>query len=629
MFLRLATFAILLLFAAVPLQADPPGRGLPFKAGEAPPSLRDRWAVIVGISAYKDPAIRLQYADRDAKALSDLIQTPGGGRFAADHIRLLQNEEATRDRIIDALQSFLLAAKPDDFVLVHFAGHGGPDSRRPEVIYLWPYEVVPDNVAGTAIRMDTIQSLKDSIEAERALFLFDTCHSGAVAGLRADGDAFERYMEGMTKSRPGWTTFTSCSRSQVAQEDARWGGGHGVFTWAVLEGLRGAAAKGDDVVTASELFEFVSEKVDTETKGAQYPRSKGDIDPRLVLAATEGRAVPDHIPTPRNTSSEIQAVYELSSEDALERLAAAKALANIRPTAPRTARALLRAQADEDHLVARAAFEALEVIQPPKEVARRDVSEAEYIEDDGLDLIAGPWKWLRSNCPPPVGGWGHEVGEEWVLGEVPAKFALRPKHGSRIKVREARALWQGFSEPPPSTREQPIEPVVVPTEEFGLFPLVGAQGGTFSHFVPLGATWSEIRDERGWHWRLVGGCYVGLPRTPRVLALDGSDASSFKRGDLVRVDLHVDEPGVSMYLDLPPELEFTSARGAGVRVQERIPGQDAAPIVQTREVRYPVHLFARVRTTALPKSIIMGVHFNASPWNHISSHVLEVNLTIR
>ena len=55
--------------------------------------------------------------------------------------------------------------------------------------------------------------------------------------------------------------------------------GHGVFTYAILEGLKGNADSGDRKITAKELGAFIEDKVPELTeqyKGqAQFPRSYG------------------------------------------------------------------------------------------------------------------------------------------------------------------------------------------------------------------------------------------------------------------------------------------------------------------------------------------------------------------
>jgi len=63
---------------------------------------------------------------------------------------------------------------------------------------------------------------------------------------------------------------TSSDINEISEEGANWGAGHGVFTWALLEGLRGIAdANRDRVITTGELFDFVSSKVGQETKSRQ------------------------------------------------------------------------------------------------------------------------------------------------------------------------------------------------------------------------------------------------------------------------------------------------------------------------------------------------------------------------
>ena len=38
----------------------------------------DRWAIVVGISHYKDESLNLEYADRDAESLYELLLLPSG-----------------------------------------------------------------------------------------------------------------------------------------------------------------------------------------------------------------------------------------------------------------------------------------------------------------------------------------------------------------------------------------------------------------------------------------------------------------------------------------------------------------------------------------------------------------------
>ena len=100
-------------------------------------------------------------------------------------------------------------------------------------------------------------------------------------------------------------TITASEVSQYSQEDQRWGGGHGVFTYDLLEGLNGHAdADQDRIVTLGELFEFVRDRVQRETRNAQVPTVSQTPWDRswpmsIVLEATGGPvAVPRPSPEP-------------------------------------------------------------------------------------------------------------------------------------------------------------------------------------------------------------------------------------------------------------------------------------------------------------------------------------------
>jgi len=79
-------------------------------------------------------------------------------------------------------------------------------------------------------------------------------------------------------------TFSASDVNQLSQEDKRWGGGHGVFTHYLLEGLRGKADfNQDQMVRLGELTQYVSDNVRRETRSQQSPISSGNFDINLPL----------------------------------------------------------------------------------------------------------------------------------------------------------------------------------------------------------------------------------------------------------------------------------------------------------------------------------------------------------
>ena len=239
----------------------------------------DRWAIIVGISRYRYHGWNLRYADRDAEELQNLLLTPSGGNFKKEFICKLTNEEATTGNITRALRAFLKKPAREDLVVIYFACHGAPDFDRPGNVYLLTHDTAPGDIAGTALPMREIDlSLKENLLAEKVIVLADTCHSAAIAGgigrrSAVDDSTFVNcYLQAVSKARGGIALLTSAEANEVSFEDAKWGGGHGVFTYYLLEGMRGAADRDKNgIVTVGELFEYVRDNVKRATDHRQHP----------------------------------------------------------------------------------------------------------------------------------------------------------------------------------------------------------------------------------------------------------------------------------------------------------------------------------------------------------------------
>lgn len=85
----------------------------------------------------------------------------------------------------------------------------------------------------------------------------------------------------------GIALLTSAEANEVALEDEKWGGGHGVFTYYLLEGMRGKAESSKDgIVSVGELFEYVRESVRKTTDNKQHPAIGTTLFDRNLPLAT-------------------------------------------------------------------------------------------------------------------------------------------------------------------------------------------------------------------------------------------------------------------------------------------------------------------------------------------------------
>ena len=266
---------------------------------------RDKYAVIVGVSRYRDPSIpQLEFADRDAEAIRDFLLSAAGGHFQRDKIKYLVNEDASSANLRAALYTFLTRPRKEDLVVIYFAGHGSPDPNDRRNLYLLPYDTEIFNMGGSAFPMWEIQDVFARIvKADRIVTFTDACHSGGVSGQSAQPGA----------GRPNSSTrdlgirpignnlinqyltryagegqraiLTASDISETSMEGKVWGGGHGVFTHFLLEGLKGKADRdADGTVTAGELFDYVHDRVVEETNQQQNPTALPGLARNLPVA---------------------------------------------------------------------------------------------------------------------------------------------------------------------------------------------------------------------------------------------------------------------------------------------------------------------------------------------------------
>ncbi|MCG3161125.1 MAG: hypothetical protein JMDDDDMK_02243 [Acidobacteria bacterium] len=255
-------------------------------------------AMVVGVSRYRDEAISdLQFADADARALRDFLQKPEGGGFKPADILYLENEQATNENLSAALDRILPQAGQDDLILFFIAGHGGPDPYAPQNLYFVLHDSKIADLPRTALRMTTLKEKLGQARAKRALVFIDTCHSAGLSGQQPAGArSLENNLINLYSARlfkeEGRATLTSSDVNELSLENKRWGGGHGVFTYALLEGLRGGAdANADRLITAGELFAYVRDRVRLETGFKQNPRSLFNFRDDLTLAFVGGKQV--------------------------------------------------------------------------------------------------------------------------------------------------------------------------------------------------------------------------------------------------------------------------------------------------------------------------------------------------
>lgn len=234
------------------------------------------WFFGVGVKSYEKPDQNLDYADRDVLEFAKMLQSQQGTLYGQVNVKTLINEQATVRDIKVEMNRFLKQASSQDLVIILLAGHGvqGNDQEL--------YFVAHDSNMDEPFTGLELQDFADFLErrppTQKAVFLMDCCHAGSFGqtkskkrgnGLTSD-EAVRLIEEGT-----GTIVFASSTGRESSLEDAKWRGGHGAFTAALLEGLEGradgSAGESDGYVSVMELASFVSRQVPQMTGNAQHP----------------------------------------------------------------------------------------------------------------------------------------------------------------------------------------------------------------------------------------------------------------------------------------------------------------------------------------------------------------------
>lgn len=257
----------------------------------------------LGVSTYKDPNLNLAFAHKDAQDLERAFSAMADSNlFSAVKTRVYTDEQVNRDAIADA-KGFLEGSQRQDVLVLFIAGHGVYEYKDVSTYYYLSHEADVDRLSDTALPFELIEDLLQSVRPRRKVFLMDTCESGEVDETQASGCVAlvgtrgirpraargitvkkmssgggsmrwslqdqNRYIYNDLYRRSGTIVFSSCGGGEYSYESDE--AQNGLFTEAIMEGLRGKAAAEAGWVDVMDLRAYVSKTVPERSEGAQHP----------------------------------------------------------------------------------------------------------------------------------------------------------------------------------------------------------------------------------------------------------------------------------------------------------------------------------------------------------------------
>lgn len=239
-----------------------------------------KFALVIGVSQFGSTQASpppLPLAAANVTEFARRLETQAG--FKKDNIRLLTDEKATLELVRVAFSDFAARAQANDILVVYIVTHGLHDPRlnRGDKLYLALHGTQMPTIESTALAFSDLELLLNrSVRTNQLFMIFDVGHQ--ITGdwrFRSGRNLINNHLLNLFGDRPGWSTFVSGSTDEISTDRLTGGETSSLFNYWLAEALGGASdLNGDHVVTAKEIFSFVSEKVKTESRGVQQPRYK-------------------------------------------------------------------------------------------------------------------------------------------------------------------------------------------------------------------------------------------------------------------------------------------------------------------------------------------------------------------
>ena len=213
----------------------------------------EKVALVVGVGDYPTHSGlgRLNYADDDAQVIGRQLELLGY------RVKVLRNAEATKGAILNLLNQLGQVLDPGEGTfLFYFSGHGFAQNKTN---YLATYETTPSTVKSSGLALNQVLEKIKAMGAKRQLLLIDACRNDpSKPGTKSvsGGSSFVKF-----NMAEGSKILFSTKFGGVSYETSDLGGGRGVFSHYVLEGLKGSAKTDLGYITFDSLSEYVTDRV--------------------------------------------------------------------------------------------------------------------------------------------------------------------------------------------------------------------------------------------------------------------------------------------------------------------------------------------------------------------------------
>lgn len=251
-------------------------------------------ALIVGIDGYPDSP--LFGCVNDAMGMASELERHGTGSVNFGLKRITSNDCTVTTNELRQQLKRLFEGGPASVALFYFAGHGAVVSNE---TYLCTQDGV-DHAPGLPLREVIDMANTANGEVHNRVILLDCCFAGGAANL----SYVDKQIALLGK---GVTIMTACRDKETAQEM----NGHGLFTYLMLDALRGGAADILGRITPAAIYSHVDQSLGDWD---QRPLYKSHVDSFLVLKEMPPKVQLETLQRIPHFFSDVSSEYSLTPE---------------------------------------------------------------------------------------------------------------------------------------------------------------------------------------------------------------------------------------------------------------------------------------------------------------------------
>ena len=209
------------------------------------------YVLAVGADEYGGEIAKLRYAGADAQGIAAAFNRVGAKTYREIKVRsLIGSEAVSRSHVLAAIGYLSEQATPNDSVVIYLAGHG-VQNQNGRYVFVPPEVTQIAAIDEAGLNQTQLLSAIGQIRARNRLLLLDTCHAGSF-------EPPER-ATGSINNEGGFMVVAAAAPESEALDG--YNDQNGVFAFALLEGLNGAAALSSNEVEAAALGLFLRRRV--------------------------------------------------------------------------------------------------------------------------------------------------------------------------------------------------------------------------------------------------------------------------------------------------------------------------------------------------------------------------------